>query len=133
MANSLELRVPLLDHKVLEFAAALPSNFKVRGFTTKYIMKKVLSGLVPKEILDRRKTGFPVPYERWLRHELKDMVHDVLFDPRTLERGYFDKSRIEALIARDQQFGGLSKEIFCLVTFELWHRTFVDQKTPVLQ
>ena len=133
MANSLELRVPLLDHKVLEFAAALPSNFKVRGFTTKYIMKKVLSGLVPKEILDRRKTGFPVPYERWLRHDLKDMVHDVLFDRRTLERGYFDKSRIEALIAKDQQHGGLSKEIFCLVTFELWHRTFVDRKTTVLQ
>jgi asparagine synthase (glutamine-hydrolysing) len=133
MANSLELRVPLLDHKVLEFAAALPSNFKVRGFTTKYLMKKVLGGLVPKEILDRRKTGFPVPYEQWLRHELKDTVHDILFDRRTLERGYFDKSRIENLIARDQQYGGLSKEIFCLVTFELWHRTFVDRKMPVLQ
>ena len=130
MANSLELRVPLLDHKVLEFAAALPSNFKMRGFTTKYIMKKALGGLVSKEILNRRKTGFPVPYARWLRHELKDWVHQVLFDRRTLERGYFDKSRIENLITRDQQHGGFSKEIFCLVNFELWHRTFLDGTAP---
>lgn len=131
MANSLELRVPLLDHKVLEFAAALPSNFKVRGFTTKYIMKKALGGLVPKEILNRKKTGFPVPYEYWLRNDLKDFVHDVLFDQRTIERGYFNKTRIAALIAKDQQSGGLSREIFSLVTLELWHRTFIDKKVPV--
>ena len=133
MANSLELRVPLLDHKVLEFAAALPSNYKVRGFTTKYIMKKALGGLVPKEILDRRKTGFPVPYELWLRTDLKDWVHQVLFDQRTIERGYFEKSQIEKLIAKDQQQGGFSKEIFCLVNLELWHRTFVDRKSLVFQ
>ncbi len=132
MANSLELRVPLLDHKVLEFAAALPGNFKVRGFTTKYIMKKALGGLVPKEILNRRKTGFPVPYAHWLRTDLKDWVHQILFDRRTVERGYFDKSRIESIIANDQRQGGFSKEIFSLVTFELWHRTFVDQKSVVL-
>jgi asparagine synthase (glutamine-hydrolysing) len=61
MANSIELRVPLLDHKILEFAASLPQNFKVRGFTTKYLAKKTLRGLVPREILQRKKTGFPVP------------------------------------------------------------------------
>src|SRR5207237_3937283 len=61
MANSIELRVPLLDHEVLEFAASLPQNFKVRGFTTKYIAKKTLSELVPREIIQRKKTGFPVP------------------------------------------------------------------------
>ena len=119
MANSLELRVPLLYHKVLEFAAALPSNFKVRGFTTKYIMKKAWGGLVPKEILDRRKMDFPVPYEHWLRTGLKDWLHQVLFDQRTLERGYFEKSQIESLVAKDQQQGGFSEEIFCLVTLEL--------------
>ena len=132
MANSLELRVPLLDHKVLEFAAALPSNFKVRGCTTKYILKKTLGGLVPKEILNRRKTGFPVPYELWLRTELKDWVHQVLSDQRTVERGYFEKSQIESLVAKNQQEGGFSKEIFCLITLELWHRTFLDRKSLVL-
>ena len=70
MANSLELRVPLLDHKVLEFAAALPMNLKVRGFTTKYLAKKALGSRIPKEILNRRKAGFPVPYESWLRKDL---------------------------------------------------------------
>src|SRR6202048_981828 len=65
MANSVELRVPLLDHKILEFAASLPQDFKVHGFTTKYIAKKTLSGCVPREILQRKKAGFPVPYETW--------------------------------------------------------------------
>src|SRR5262249_46389262 len=62
MSNSIELRVPLLDHKLLEFAATLPENFKVRGFTTKYIAKTALRTRVPQEILDRKKAGFPVPY-----------------------------------------------------------------------
>ena len=71
MANSIELRVPLLDHKMLEFAASLPGNYKVREGTTKYIAKKTLATRVPKEILYRKKTGFPVPYESWLRGDLR--------------------------------------------------------------
>ena len=91
MANSLELRVPLLDHKVLEFAAHLPINYKVRGFTTKYILKEAFNGLIPQQILNRKKTGFPIPVESWLRHDLKDFVRDVLLDRKTLERGYFSE------------------------------------------
>ena len=89
MANSIELRVPLLDHKVLEFAASLPPGMKLNGAKTKYILKKALSKRIPKEIRNRKKAGFPVPYGSWIRGELKDMVWDVLMDSRTISRGYF--------------------------------------------
>ena len=132
MANSLELRVPLLDHKVLEFAAALPTDLKVRGFTTKYLAKRALGRRVPKSILERRKAGFPVPYESWLRKELRSWVHDVLLDRTTTNRGYFSTPVIRDLLTRDEAGGGYSKEIFSLVTLELWHRTFLEQKQAVL-
>jgi len=128
MANSLELRVPLLDHKVLEFAAALPPNLKVRRFTTKYLAKRALGRRVPKTILDRRKAGFPVPYESWLRKDLRSWVHDVLLDRAATNRGYFALPALRELLARDEATGGYSKEIFSLVTLELWHRTFLEQK-----
>ena len=124
MANSVELRVPLLDHKVLEFAAALPSNLKVRGFTTKYLAKKVLRNRVPKRILDRPKAGFPVPYEGWLRKELRGWVRDILLDRTTTNRGYFDTGKLERLLSASDGRDGHFKEIFSLATLELWHRTF---------
>jgi len=130
MANSIELRVPLLDHKILEFAASLPQNFKVRGFTTKYIAKKTLSGLVPREILQRKKTGFPVPYERWFRQDLKNWVRDLLLDAKTTARGYFQKSAVERMLSEDVASGGYSKEIFDLTVLELWHRQFLDKAQP---
>jgi asparagine synthase (glutamine-hydrolysing) len=131
MANSLELRVPLLDHKVLEFAAALPSHYKVRGFTTKFIVKRALRDQIPEPILKRRKAGFPVPYEGWLRNDLRDWVRDVLFDPRTKSRGYFEPKAVEELLRRDQQTGRYAKEVFCLLTLELWQREFLEQPLPV--
>ena len=73
MANSIELRVPLLDHRVLEFAASLPSRLKLNGHNTKYILKKALSKRIPREISNRKKAGFPVPYGSWLRKDLKDV------------------------------------------------------------
>jgi asparagine synthase (glutamine-hydrolysing) len=133
MANSLELRVPLLDHKILEFAASLPQNFKIRGFTTKYIAKKALRGCVPREILNRKKAGFPVPYEKWLRLDLKDWVHDLLLDSRTTARGYFQKSAVERMLSDDMRSGGYSKEIFDLAVLELWHREFLEKGKPALQ
>ena len=133
MANSIELRVPFLDHKVLEFAASLPGNYKVRGFTTKYILKKLLNGRVPQEILERKKVGFPVPYNSWLRTDLKDWVRDLLLDRETLARGYFDRSRIEHLISENDVRGGFySKEIFSLAVLELWHREFLGSQNSAL-
>ncbi len=128
MANSVELRVPLLDHRVLEFAASLPANQKVRWFTTKYIAKKALTRRVPREILQRRKAGFPVPYESWLRKDLRSMVHDILLDTRTASRGYFNERAVKELVLLNEQTGEFSKEIFSLITLELWHRVFLEQE-----
>jgi asparagine synthase (glutamine-hydrolysing) len=132
MANSVELRVPLLDHKLLEFAAALPADLKVRGLTTKYLAKRALGRRVPKAILNRRKAGFPVPYASWLRKEMRDWVNDVLRDRTTTNRGYFAAPAVSELLARNDAGAGYSKEIFSLVTLELWHRTFLDQKPALV-
>ncbi len=129
MANSLELRVPLLDHRLLEFAASLPGEYKMRGFTTKYILKKAMSQAIPKEILNRKKAGFPVPYEGWLRNECRGLVESILLDSKTMQRGYFDRAAIEKLLAANRANGLYAKEVFSLVTLELWHRAFVDQKS----
>jgi asparagine synthase (glutamine-hydrolysing) len=127
MANSLELRVPFLDHKLLEFAASLPANYKVRWFETKYVMKRALRGLVPDKILKRRKVGFPVPDETWLRGELKPWLCELLLDPATLSRGYFNRGCIERLISENVRTGSYPKEVFSLATLELWHRAFLKQ------
>jgi asparagine synthase (glutamine-hydrolysing) len=126
MANSLELRVPLLDHRLLEFAASLPSSYKLNGFTLKYIWKKILSKRIPDEILKRRKVGFPVPYELWLRKNFKDLIRAILIDRQTIDRGYFQKATIEKLLDLNAKSGAYPKEVFSLVTLELWHRMFHD-------
>jgi len=132
MANSIELRVPLLDHKVLEFAASLPSKFKLNRLTTKFILKKALSQRIPTEIRNRKKTGFPVPYESWLRTDLKDLVWNVLMDSRTINRGYFSRAAIEKLLRANSNGSNCSKDIFSLLTLELWQRTFLENEQVVL-
>jgi asparagine synthase (glutamine-hydrolysing) len=128
MANSLELRVPLLDHKVLEFAARLPRNQKVHGWAMKYILKQSLRNTVPHEILHRRKAGFPVPYGMWLQTDktLRNWVCDVLTDSKTVSRGYFKPGAITNLIDHSGHTPKYSQEIFSLVVLELWHRAFAD-------
>jgi asparagine synthase (glutamine-hydrolysing) len=126
MANSLELRVPFLDHKILEFAASLPASYKVHGFSTKYVAKRALGGLIPPEILKRKKVGFPVPYDMWMRNEMGPWLRDVLLDRKSVDRGYFQRNCIERILADDAQYGGFSKELLSLATLELWHREFYD-------
>lgn len=133
MANSVELRVPFLDHEFLEFAASLPANLKVRGFITKYLAKRALREKVPTEILRRKKVGFPVPYDAWMRNELRDWVQDILLDRKTLERGYFNRKCVEDLIEHDRKFHSSPKEILSLVSLELWHRSFVDSSASSLR
>lgn len=125
MANSIELRVPFLDHKVIEFAASLPERDKVHGFTTKYIAKRALGDRIPRPIIERRKAGFPVPFGTWLRTDLRDYVHDVLLDRSTAGRGYFKQASVEALIRANEQTGRYSKEVLSLLSLELWHRAFL--------
>ena len=133
MANSIELRVPLLDHRVLEFAASLSPALKLNGRNTKYILKKALSKKIPSEIRNRKKTGFPVPYASWLRNELKDVVWDVLTDGKTISRGYFRKDAVESLLRANSNGTDYSKEIFSLLSLELWQRTFLEGEQVVLQ
>ena len=128
MANSVELRVPFLDHKVLEFAASLPTEYKLKGLTTKYILKRALDGRVPEQVIKRKKAGFPVPLQSWFSGELKDFSRDVLLDSRTLARGYFRKTAIERLLQQAENDRIYGKEIFSLIVLELWHREFVDEK-----
>ncbi len=126
MANSVELRVPLLDHKLLEFAASLPANYKVRGLKTKYLLTKTLAHLLPDEIGKRKKAGFPLPYASWLRSDMRPWLTDLLLDRKTCERGYFDPACIEQLLSQNSQYGNYAKELFSLATLELWHRAFLE-------
>lgn len=132
MANSIELRVPLLDHKLMEFAASLPPRRKLKAGTTKYILKKALSRQIPSEIRKRKKAGFPVPYASWLRNELKDITWGILTDTKSVSRGYFKKAAIEQLLAEDASGKERSKEIFSLLSLELWQRTFLERENVVL-
>ena len=127
MATSVELRVPLLDFQILEFAASLPQDYKVSGWTLKHILKEAFRNTVPQEILNRKKTGFPVPYKQWLHIEYKDAVFEILMDSRSTERGYFEKGFIRNLLEKEWAVGGMySKEVFSLLSLELWHRILID-------
>ena len=130
MANSIELRVPLLDHKVLEFAASLPDRQKLRGVTTKYIFKSILKNKIPNSILKKKKTGFLTPYAAWLQKN-RDQVLSILLDKRTMQRGYFDFDVIHLkLIKPWEKDNRYSAEIFQLMVLELWHRIFLEDGNP---
>lgn len=133
MANSVELRVPLLDHRVLEFAARLPDDFKVRGGKTKYILKQALRTQLPREVIRRPKTGFTIPVARWLAHDVWDFVRDVLTDARTYSRGYWNRTSIERLLAEHRKYRNRTTELFSLVVLELWHRAFLDRSSPACE
>lgn len=130
MANSVELRVPLLDHQVLEFAASLPPDFKLKGGNMKRILKKALAKRLPPEILNRKKAGFPVPYVKWMSDDLRPVISEMLLDEQTIGRGYFNRKTIESILATPATRGKYSKELFSLTILELWHRTFVKKEIP---
>jgi asparagine synthase (glutamine-hydrolysing) len=124
MATSVELRVPLLDYRVLEFAASLPSQFKVKNWLTKRVLKAALSDSVPKVILKRKKTGFPLPYESWLKTELKEFVFDHLMGNNRTLKDYFTDNAVSNILAKQQHEEGYSQEIFCLLILELCHNMY---------
>jgi asparagine synthase (glutamine-hydrolysing) len=129
MANSLEARCPFLDQKLLEFANSIPSKLKLKGMTTKYILKRALQGIVPEEIIYRKKHGFGVPVGRWFRTSLKDYVRETLLSPDALRRGYFHESSLRRLI-EEHQSGKRDHghRLWALLTLEIWHRVFIDQE-----
>ena len=127
MANSLEGRSPFLDHKMMEFAASIPSNLKIKGNRLKYILKKALSKSLPEEILSRGKMGFGIPIDSWFRNDLKSYSYDVLMSDRCIKRNYFKKESIKKLL--DDHSSAKSNHgarIWALLNLELWHRIFID-------
>ncbi len=132
MAHSLEARSPFLDHKLMEFAASLPPHLKLRGVQSKYLLKKAFAHLLPDEVLYRKKMGFGVPLDRWLRNELKQMTREILLEKRTVERGLFREKAIHQLIEEHQtRRADHSYRIWALLFLELWQRMFID-KSAVL-
>jgi asparagine synthase (glutamine-hydrolysing) len=127
MAASLEGRLPILDHRLVELAFQIPGRFKIKGRSTKQIFKKAVSSLLPADVLRKPKHGFAVPTDPWFRGSLKSFVFDTLMDDRTRSRGYFNSAYIERLY----RFHSGGKEVhdtalWLLLNFELWHRTYLD-------
>lgn len=126
MANSLEGRVPFLDHTLVEFIASLPANLKLRGLTTKYILKKAMKKRLPKGIANRPKKGFGIPVARWIKAELKELVLDMFSPTKIKKEGYFCPQYIESLLT--DHFKGRKdnrKLIWTLLVFELWHQKYM--------
>jgi asparagine synthase (glutamine-hydrolysing) len=130
MATSVELRVPLLDYQILEFAASLPPRFKVRGWSMKRILKAALEESVPGDILKRKKTGFPVPYNKWLRSkDMRDFVFDTIQGQKDAFSSYFRMDKVHELLDAHVRADGYAKEVFCLLVLGLWHQVFTPIQT----
>jgi asparagine synthase (glutamine-hydrolysing) len=131
MAASIEARVPFLDHHLVEFAARLPADMKIKGLQGKYILRKLMSGRLPQSIVKRKKQGFPVPLNDWIRKDLKPMTIDLLDSPKIRNRGILNKSFINRLLAEHLNHkGNHAHMLFTLMCFEMWCRIFIDGDTP---
>jgi asparagine synthase (glutamine-hydrolysing) len=131
MAHSLEVRSPLLDHQVVEFAARLPLSLKLRGLTQKYLVKRAMRGVLPDRVLRRRKMGFAVPIDHWFRDELRELAYDVLLDRRATARGYFRPGVVRRYL--DEHVAGTARhhaQLWALLGLELWHRLCLDAACP---
>jgi asparagine synthase (glutamine-hydrolysing) len=128
MAHSLEARVPLLDHKLVEFAATIPAEFKLRGGATKHIFKKAMRGVLPDAIIDRPKHGFAVPLGQWFKGRFDGFLHDLLLSDTSKKRGILNVAHVEHLIQRQGAGRPLDNQLWTLISFELWCRTFMDRR-----
>ncbi|MBD3248627.1 asparagine synthase (glutamine-hydrolyzing) [Candidatus Woesearchaeota archaeon] len=126
MAHSLEVRSPFLDHNLVEYASKIPWNVKMKGNITKYILKKSLEPVLPKDILYRKKTGFAVPLVHWFRKDLRSMGYDVLLNKETINRGYFDRYAVRKLLNRHNNGENHAYRIWNLLFLEKWFRRFAD-------
>jgi asparagine synthase (glutamine-hydrolysing) len=126
MAASIESRVPFLDHPLVEFTARLPERLKLRGGTTKYILREAMRDVLPPEILTRGKMGFPVPVGAWLRGPYRGIVDELVLSPRALERGLFDPAAIRGIVSRHATGEDHSERLWSLVNLEIWHRVVVE-------
>lgn len=127
MANSLEARSPFLDHKLIEFVARLPAEYKMRNFIKKYLLKKIVKNLIPQENVQRRKMGFGVPVGEWFRKELKYFLSETLLCTSSLKRGYFKPELVKSMVNRHiQKKADYTFQLWSLLMLELWHQRFID-------
>jgi len=126
MAHSIEARPPLLDHRLVEFAATIPPHLRYRNGTTKYLFKQALRGVLPDAIIDRRKQGFAVPLARWFRGPLFGYARDVLLSASSRERGVLSPAAVERRLQLHQRGRDLDLQLWTMLSFELWCRRFLD-------
>lgn len=131
MAASIESRVPFLDHVFAEWVAALPSSCKLRGLTTKWILRAAMKGRLPPQILGRRKMGFPVPVGSWFRAQWRWLIDDYVGGTRAKARGIFESTYVDRLIAQHQSGVNHSERLWTLLNFEIWARIHLDGEDPV--
>lgn len=132
MAVSLEARAPLLDHKLIDYVSRIPASMKLRGNTTKYLLKEAVRDLVPAEVLDRPKQGFGVPVQEWINRQLRSRMRETLTERRTVERGIVEPAYVQVLL--DEHERGRrdhSAPLWSLLMLELWYRTFADVSAAV--
>jgi len=133
MAHGLEGRSPMLDQELMEFAASLPSDLKLRQQDTKYILRKAVRDLLPADNLERPKKGFSVPLERWFRHDLREMTGDLLLDGRLAARGYFRAEAVQRMA--EEHWRGDARwqnQLWSLLMLESWHRMFIDGRASAV-
>ena len=127
MAASIESRVPFLDHELVEHVVRTPAQYKIRGLTTKAILREALRDRVPSEILRRRKLGFPVPFGRWARERFAPLIRDTILGPRALARGMFAREPLERLVAEHEAgIANHADRLWLLLNLEIWQRIFLD-------
>jgi asparagine synthase (glutamine-hydrolysing) len=125
MANSLELRSPLLDHDVIEWANSLPAKFKVAGRESKHILKDIARSLVPAELIDRPKMGFAIPRADWLRNELREIAYDLLTDEVARSRSWFNQHEIHRVLAEHKSGQDRDSILWPALCLELWARNWL--------
>jgi len=126
MANSLELRSPMLDVNVVEWSVSLPRKYKIKGFETKHILKDVAHSLVPAELLDRPKMGFGIPRAEWLRTGMRELLIDTLTDTTATQRSWFNANEVKKVV--DTHMAGEDRDniLWPILMLELWARTWLD-------
>ena len=129
MANSIEARVPLLNYLFVELTSTIPPHLKLHGLSTKYIFRKAMSKLLPREIIYRKKQGFSIPMKNWLREDLKDMMIDTLSKRRIEEKGYVKYEYINKLMSQHlEKKRNNAHQLWSLMVFEMWHDMYINKE-----
>lgn len=128
MAHSLEARVPFLDHKFAEFLMTIPSRLKLKRFSEKHILRRAMQGLVPNEIIKRKKHGFTVPIAEWMQNGLKGYVAELINEKSISKSGHWDYAYLKNLMRQDLNNAFYRRQFWAIVTFEIWHRIFIQNR-----